>query len=229
MPDPDATLPVLGSIVSIQRGPVAPIADGRLSAIVKRPLDAPVLVTERGIEGDEQADLAHHGGPEKAVYGYPVAHYAAWQASHPQHTARLVPGGFGENLTVAGADEDSLCLGDVVAAGGVQLCACQPRQPCATLAAYFADRTIGREMTRTGRSGWYFRVVRGGRMAAGDTLHLVARPNPQWSFARFLGNLRDKRFSDAELAELATLPGLAAQWRRDAARTLAQRKARVPA
>lgn len=216
--------PALGTIVSVRTGRVAPLGEtGRHSAIAKHAAAGPVRITARGLEGDEQADLAHHGGPDKAVYGYPLAHYAAWRESHPQHAARLTPGGFGENLTIAGADESTICLGDVLGAGTATLGACQPRQPCNTLAAWFADRTLPRAMTQTGRSGWYFRVLAPGAVREGDAITLLERPNPAWPFARFLRALRAKAFTTAELEELATLPGLAAQWQRDAARTRERR------
>lgn len=219
-------MPALGTVASVQTGRVAPLGDsGEYSAIVKTPVGGRVQANPLGLEGDEQADLAHHGGPDKAVYGYAAGHYAAWRADFPRHAGRLAPGAFGENLTIEGADETSICLGDVLAIGGAVLVACQPRQPCSTLARYFEDRTIGRAMTRHLRNGWYCRVRQPGALGAGDAVTLLERPNPAWPFARFLAGLRDKAFTEDELAELADLPGLADEWRRKAARALERRSA----
>ena len=51
-----------------------------LSAIGKHAVAGAVRVGRLGLDGDEQADLSVHGGLDKAVYAYPAAHYAFWQA-----------------------------------------------------------------------------------------------------------------------------------------------------
>jgi len=86
---------VIGArITSVHIGSIMPLGPDRVpSAFVKEPVMTPVEVTALGLVGDAQADLRVHGGPEKAVYGYPTALYAAWRAEYPQHTALLAPGG----------------------------------------------------------------------------------------------------------------------------------------
>ncbi len=207
------------NLLSVRVGKVASLGKRR-TAFVKHPVETPIAVTETGLAGDEVGDLRHHGGPDKAVYGYPFAHYAAWRADFPEHAALLIPGGFGENLTIDGADETTLCLGDRLLVGTAELIACQPRQPCRTLALRYGDPRMVAAMTRTGRSGWYFRVAQPGRIGPGAAVELLDRPNPEWPFARFLRLLRNRRFSAAELRALAAMPGLAAQWQNDAAERL---------
>src|SRR6218665_2472510 len=84
-----------------------------LTAIGKAPVPGPVAVNRLGLAGDEQADLSVHGGLDKAVYAYPMAHYAFWQAQRRERGVSLfdevLPPGFaGENLTVDGPLEEDI-------------------------------------------------------------------------------------------------------------------------
>lgn len=209
-------LSVSGSIVSVQVGRAAPLGPRRVqSAFVKRPVVGPVMVKHLGLAGDEQADLRVHGGPEKAIYCYPVEHYAKWSAERPSAEALLVPGGFGENLTTRGLDESLACIGDVLRIGGVTAQVTQPRQPCFKLGLRFGDPEIVREMLRSGRSGWYLRVLEPGLVEAGASITRSDHPNPAWSVAR-LNRLVGSRATVKELAELAQLAGLASGIRNSA-------------
>ncbi|MCG8648284.1 MAG: MOSC domain-containing protein, partial [Pirellulales bacterium] len=80
------------------------------SAIVKTPVLEPVFVSRTNLSGDQQADLVHHGGPDKAVMAYSHDHYEAWNRENPE--LEMQAGGFGENLSLCGVDESSVCIGD---------------------------------------------------------------------------------------------------------------------
>ncbi|HEV2280866.1 MAG TPA: MOSC domain-containing protein [bacterium] len=58
------------------------------------------------LDGHRQADLTVHGGPNKAVYVYPVDHDAFWRGEFPELT--LPRGMFGENLTAEWTREDAV-------------------------------------------------------------------------------------------------------------------------
>ncbi len=204
-------------VFSLQVGRILPLGpDGVPSGFIKSSLAGPVYVTPLGLAGDAQADLTVHGGLEKAVYGYGLAAYAVWQEAFPEHALLLRPGAFGENLTIEGPTEETTCLGDVVHIGTTTLQVCQPRQPCFKLALRFADKRMPKAMIRNGRSGWYYRVLTPGTLAAGDQVRLVERPNPTWPLSRFNACLAAKTWDAAEALELATLPGLASQWQQAA-------------
>ncbi len=198
-----------GSIVSVQVGHIAPLGRRHVpSGFVKQPVSGPVMAGELGLAGDHQADLRVHGGPDKAIYCYPFEHYEKWRAMAPSATPLLVPGGFGENLTTQGLDEDNVCIGDIFRAGGATLQVTQPRQPCFKLALRFDDNQMIKAMVRSGMSGWYARVLEPGPVEAGASITLIERPNPRWSIARF-NELQGRRATPAEMAELADLSGLA--------------------
>jgi MOSC domain-containing protein YiiM len=222
MPDQDMLAMVDALLASIQVGRVAPLGpDGIPSGFVKHAIDGPVAVQRFGLAGDEQADLAVHGGPEKAVYGYPATHYDSWALDYPEHLGLFVAGGMGENLTIAGWTESDVCVGDVHAVGSARLQVCQPRQPCSKLTLRFGDKRLAKAMVRNGRAGWYYRVVEEGSIHAGDRVTLVQRPNPSFRFDRLVEIVNFGKATREELAAMATMNGLASRMREGARAALA--------
>ncbi len=204
----------LPRVFSIHTGKVAPLGpEGVPSAFIKASRAQAVQVVPLGIIGDEQADLAVHGGLEKAVYGYSFEHYDAWRTERPQHATALVPGAFGENLCIEGMSEADICVGDIHRIGSTRLQICQPREPCFKLALRFADKTMPKAMIRSGRAGWYYRVVESGETAPGDAVHLDARPNPDFQFARLVELISRGAATRGELERMRAMEGLATQWR----------------
>ena len=215
-----------GSITAVHVGKIAPLhGDGALTAFIKSPVAGSIAVHRLGIEGDQQANLRVHGGPEKAIYGYPVSGYAGWRAEFPAMADRFGPGAMGENLAVAGLDEDSVHIGDIIRAGTALLQVAQIREPCATFAAVLGTAKIVRAMSKSGRCGWYYRVLEAGVLAAGDDHDVVERLNPGWTIARLARFATGRSGTVGAFQELATLPGLAAYWRAQATKALAAQTA----
>lgn len=196
-------------LISIQVGRIAPLGPEAVpSAFVKRPVTGAIAVGPLGLEGDEQADLSVHGGPDKAVYGYASAQYPAWAADFPQHAARLVWGAFGENLTISGLIESELRVGDMHRIGTALLQVCQPRQPCFKFGLHFEDSRMPRAMVRNGRAGWYYRVLEAGQIAPGDAVTLVQRPH-DFRFDRLVEIMNYRNATQRELEQLAGMDGVA--------------------
>jgi MOSC domain-containing protein YiiM len=141
------------------------------TSIFKEPADGPVLVRRLSLTGDWQADLRSHGGLNKAVYAYPLEHYAFWSRELGRDDLR--PGQFGDNLTVEGLTEDSARLGDVYRVGGALLQVTQPRYPCFKLGIKMGDPHFPRRFLESGRTGFYLRVREEGEVSAGDAVDLV--------------------------------------------------------
>lgn len=201
-------------MLSIHVGTVAPLGPaGVPSAFRKHRVEGPVKVEHLGLVGDAQADLAVHGGPEKAVYAYAAGHYAAWAQDHPQHRDQFAPGGFGENLTIVGLTEGDICVGDVHRIGSAVLQVCQPRQPCFKLALFFDDNRLPKAMVRNGRAGWYYRVLEPGEISTGDAVSLVERPNPEFRFDRLIEIVNFGNASRDEFRAMADMTGLASRLR----------------
>lgn len=181
------------------------------TAFRKASVEGPVGVGATNIDGDEQADLVNHGGPDKAVLACSADHGDAWRELDPMLAA---PGAFGENLHVSGITELDVCIGDRWRIGTVELQVSQPRRPCWKVEDRWGRSGLVELMEQTGRTGWYFRVLRPGTLSAGATWHLLDRPNPQCTVAtanEVVHHCRDDR--DAAAA-LGALPELSASWRR---------------
>ncbi|MBV9046195.1 MAG: MOSC domain-containing protein [Alphaproteobacteria bacterium] len=144
--------------LSVGRPRVIGVANGQavLSGIAKQPVrEDRVFVARENIEGDGQADLRVHGGRDKAVYAYPADHWPWWET---EHRLACAPNTFGENLTLEGADEEHVAIGDQFRWGDVLLEISQPRAPCFKLGIH-AREDIPARMMQSARCGWYFRVI----------------------------------------------------------------------
>jgi len=182
------------------------------SAIWKAAVEGTVQVTKTGLVGDEQADLSVHGGPDKALHLYPADHYPHWQEQLGENV-RFQPGGFGENISPEGFVEDQVCIGDTFQLGSAKVQISQGRQPCWKLVAHTDQKRMATLVTKTLRTGWYFRVLEEGVLAAGDALTLLDRPQPNWSVKRVTGAVMGYRTPAEDYAAMAELPELFDGWR----------------
>lgn len=194
---------------------------GSRSAIAKVPRQHALTVTALGLESDEQGDLRVHGGVEKAIHHYPREHYAQWIAELGEHALLTYPGAFGENFSTTGWTEADLCLGDHIRAGTALLEVSQGRMPCWKLNDRFDVAQMALKVQESGRTGWYYRVLEDGVVAAGATLQLVDRRHPDWSLRRLSAVLFDKRVDADVLRQCLELP-LPPNWRRTLTRRLEQ-------
>jgi len=140
------------------------------TGIFKTPVQGRLAVRGDNLEGDGQADLSVHGGPDKAVYAYPSEHYAYWREILGLD---LEWGGFGENLTTEGLDEASVRIGDRYRIGTALFKVTQPRLPCFKLAMKLGRDDIVDLFRASGRSGFYLAVVEEGGLGPGDAIELV--------------------------------------------------------
>lgn len=168
-----------------------------------------------GIEGDAQADLSVHGGPDKAIHHYPRDHYPFWQETLGNIPALDAAGAFGENISTHGLTEDEACIGDRYRVGTALVEIAQGRQPCWKQAHRLGNAGVVATMVRSGHSGWYYRVIEEGAVAAGDALMLIDRPLPEWTVGLVTGLLIGGKANDDPTAvrALSRLDVLADGWR----------------
>lgn len=159
------------------------IIQGRpvLTAIHKRAQTGRLAVTLLGLAGDEQADQTVHGGLSKAIYAYPAAHYAFWQTVRAQARVAsfgetLPPGALGENLTLDGALESGLWIGDRLRFADCVLAVSEPRRPCFKFNAAMGFTQASKLMAQSGYCGSYLAVVEPGSIGPGDTAELLPGP-----------------------------------------------------
>lgn len=183
---------------------------GIVSAIAKQRREGPIALGRLGLAGDEHGETVNHGGPEKALLHYALDHNQDWRAEHPRFATLLAqPGAFGENVASIGMTEADVCVGDTYRVGSALVQVSQIRRPCWRLNVRFDYEHMAREVQRTGRCGWYYRVLETGRLQAGDPIVLRERPNPDWTLLRLHRSLEVRGADLGELSAIAALPYLA--------------------
>jgi MOSC domain-containing protein YiiM len=176
------------------------------SAFAKEPVAGPVRLTRTTLEGDAVADTEGHGGPEQAVLCYAAGHYPPWRA---ELYLELPYGGFGENFTVSGGDETTVCIGDVYRVGSARVQVSQPRLPCWKISRRWRVKDLSARVERTGRTGWYLRVLKEGMVAPGDEMVLEDHSHPEWTVLRAFRAITGRPRDLAEMAALADVDALA--------------------
>ena len=143
------------------------------TGIFKSPVEGPLALRKHNLDGDQQADLSVHGGPTKAVYVYPIQHYAYWCGELPD--VDFGWGHFGENFTVHGMHEDSICIGDEFSVGTARVVVTEPRMPCFKLSVRFSRADMPKRFLQSQRTGFYFGVAEEGQVRASDALELLSK------------------------------------------------------
>ena len=192
------------------------------SAILKVPVTS-AEVHALGLVGDAQKETTHHGGPVKAVLVYAAAHYptlwdgllrphavshaAALRAMAAEVDASTYTfGAFGENLTVDGLVEETVCLGDVWRIGSCELQITEPRGPCATLARRWLRPALRFEVHQSAAAGWYNAVRRSGTITVGDDAVLLSRVTDEWTMARVYRLENERVVSRSDVMALRDAP-----------------------
>ena len=155
------------------------------TGIFKEPVKGRVALRKLNLDGDRQADLAVHGGNNKAVYCYPLSHYGFWKKELPGRDLPI--GMFGENFTIdfssngypegVGSIEHSVHIGDRFSIGSAEVVVTQPRLPCYKLGVRFQMDDMVKRFLASGRTGFYLAVTREGEVGAGDEFKAHA-PDP---------------------------------------------------
>jgi MOSC domain-containing protein YiiM len=143
------------------------------TGIYKEPVAGRVPLRRLNLDGDRQADLRVHGGPEKAVYAYPSEYYELWSRERPE--LEFGPGTFGENLTTEGLLDGDVCIGDRFRFGTAELVVTQPRLPCFKLGIKMGREEFVTEFLERGLYGFYLAVAREGEVEAGDPIVVLSR------------------------------------------------------
>jgi MOSC domain-containing protein YiiM len=169
-------------------------------------VSSPVKVGCLGLDGDEQADLVNHGGPEQAVYVYTREDLDWWGG---QLGRDLRDGLFGENITTRGVDVTNALIGEQWQLGTalVQVTSC--RIPCGAFRAYTGEKGWVKRFAQAARPGAYLRVLTEGVVGPGDTVTVVSRPGVRVTVAEAMRAY----YGDTELMRrLLRVPGRGGKW-----------------
>ncbi len=181
------------------------------TGIFKEPVTGPVVLRTLNLDGDRQSDLSVHGGPYKAVYGYPSEHYEYWKHELPD--MELPWGMFGENFTTTGLYETELGIGDRFRVGSAVLTVTQPRMPCYKLGIRFGRSDILRRFLASGRSGFYFAVEQEGTVTVGDEFALLERNDDALKISDITRLYVEDKHNVDLLRRAVSLEALPGSWR----------------
>ena len=175
------------------------------TAVWKIPVEERRMVRKLNIDGDAQADLAGHGGEQRAVFVYQVDSYHYWERFLGRNDFSF--GQFGENFTVEGLHDEEVCIGDRYRIANALFEVTQPRVTCYRVGIRMDEPRMPALLVSHQRPGFYFRVLQEGEVGAGDEIVKVA-DGPE-------------RITVAEMDALLYLPGHA--------REQVERALRIPA
>lgn len=204
-------------LVSVNVGlPREVLSKGKMvkTGIFKEPVAGRIWVRTLNLEGDRQADLSVHGGPSKAIYAYPSEHYGYWRQELPGMD--LPWGMFGENFTTEGLREDQVNIGDRFRIGSAEVMVTEPRLPCYKLGVKFGREDIVKRFLQSGRTGFYFAVLREGEVGAGDGIERIGRDGNNITVPDITRLYVNRNYSKADLEMLhraAALEALPESWR----------------
>jgi MOSC domain-containing protein YiiM len=181
------------------------------TGIFKKPVAGAIMLRTLNLDGDQQADLTVHGGPNKAVYAYPSEHYSFWRAEFPEMD--LSWGMFGENLTIEGLVETAVYIGQRFRLGEAEVMVTEPRMPCYKLGLKFGRNDIIKRFLASRRTGFYFRVMREGMLATGDKLEANGQPQSDITVADITNLYAFDRGNVAMMRRALEIEALPESWK----------------
>ena len=182
------------------------------TGIWKEPVAGRCRVGRLNLEGDGQGDLHGHGGEQRAVFVYQIESYRHWQEQLKR--TDFVHGQFGENFTIEGLADDSVCIGDRYQIGSALFEVTQPRVTCYRVGIRTNEPRMPALLTSSGRPGFYFRVLREGEVGAGDDIVKVGEAKERMTVAEINALLYSPNHPRDRLERSLRIEALSPGWRR---------------
>ena len=148
-----------------------------VSGIKKYPV-LKAYLTKTGFKNDEQGDLLHHGGINKALFLFSALTYKKINSFFNDSFEMTDMAYFGENLILSNICEEDICIGDILKIGQTKVQITQPRQPCWKLSANTNEQDMTKIIFDNGLTGWYAKVLEEGFICQNDEVILEKRINP---------------------------------------------------
>jgi MOSC domain-containing protein YiiM len=195
-------------ILGVFTGKVGTLPNNFVTATIRSSRPS-ITIKKDSIENDEVANTKYHGGDMRVVHQYSLKNYQHLKEVFPDIADRFVPGSFGENFVTEELSEDELNIGDIYSLGTARIQLTVSRRPCATLNFAYNDDRILKEVIKSGKTGWFFRVLQEGVVKPGDYLELLESPFPGLSVAKLHEQgYGHERFSDLQFLESCFKTGL---------------------
>ncbi|MGC1871434.1 MAG: MOSC and FAD-binding oxidoreductase domain-containing protein [Acidobacteriaceae bacterium] len=180
------------------------------TSVWKTPVDGRRMVRKLNIEGDAQADLAGHGGEQRAVFVYQMDSYHYWEDFLGRSDFTF--GQFGENFTVEGLADNEVCIGDRYRIGGAEFEATQPRVTCYRVGIRMNESRMPALLVAHHKPGFYFRVLQEGEVGAGDDIVKIADGPERVSVADIDALLYLPGHTSEQLQGALRIPALSKGW-----------------
>ena len=148
-----------------------------VSGIKKYPVSKAYL-TKTGFKEDEQGDLLHHGGENKALFLFSAITYKKINSYFNNSFDMTDMAYFGENLILSNICEEDICIGDILKIGQTKVQVTQARQPCWKLSANTNQKEMTKFIFDSGLTGWYAKVLEEDFICQNDEVILEKRVNP---------------------------------------------------
>jgi len=180
------------------------------TAVWKSPAEGRRMVRKLNIDGDAQADLAGHGGEQRAVFVYQIDSYHYWESFLGRNDFSF--GQFGENFTAEGLADDEVCIGDRYRVGHAIFEVTQPRVTCYRVGIRMSEPRMPALLVAHHRPGFYFRVLQEGEVGAGDEIVKVADGPERVTVAEIDALLYLPGHSREQLERALRIPALSKGW-----------------
>src|ERR1700688_1360525 len=180
------------------------------TSVWKSPVGGPRMVRKLDIDGDAQADLAGHGGEQRAVFVYQMDSYHYWERFLGR--SDFIFGQFGENFTVEGLPDNEVCIGDRYRIGGAEFEVTQPRVTCYRVGIRMNEPRMPALLVAHHRPGFYFRVLQEGEVGAGDDIVKITDGPERISVADVDALLYLPGHSSEQLRRALQIPALSKGW-----------------
>ena len=180
------------------------------TAIWKLPVEGRRMVRNLNIDGDAQADLGGHGGEQRAVFVYQMDSYHYWEHFVGRNDFSF--GQFGENFTVDGLADNEVCIGDRYRIGDALFEVTQPRVTCYRVGVRLNEPRMPALLVAHKRPGFYFRVLQGGEVGAGDEIVKVADGPERITVAHIDALLYLPGYSHEDVVRALRVPALSKGW-----------------
>ena len=181
------------------------------TGIWKSPVGGHCRVGRLNLDGDGQGDLAGHGGEQRAVFVYQIESYRYWQEQ--LRRADFVYGQFGENFTIEGLPDDTVCIGDRYRIGTALFEVTQPRVTCYRVGIRMNEPLMPKLLTSSGRPGFYFRVLQEGEVSANDEIVKVGEANERMTVQEINALLYSPQHTRDGLKRALRIEALSPGWR----------------
>ncbi len=180
------------------------------TAIWKFPVEGRRMTRKLNVDGDAQADLAGHGGEQRAVFLYQLDSYHYWERFLGRNDFTF--GQFGENFTVDGLADGEVCIGDRYRIGDAIFEVTQPRVTCYRVGIRMNEPQMPALLVAHRRPGFYFRVLQEGEVGEGDDIVKIADGPKRMTVAEVNALLYLPGHSRGQLERALRIPALSKGW-----------------